>query len=98
MPKAQGTKPTIALSISEDKFERQFKRKENLEEKVRKIEQALEQIEDERERTVLECIMDGERMNIIAKHVGVSRTRLNEIKRAIVIYAAKVLYPEEMQR
>lgn len=98
LPKAQGTKPSTTLSISEEKYERQFNRWKALEEKLRKINAVLDGIEDEREKTVLECILDGERMNIIARHVGVSRTRLNEIKRGIVIRAAKVLYPEEMQR
>ncbi|MBT2735152.1 hypothetical protein J7E66_10430 [Bacillus sp. ISL-7] len=98
MPRAQGTKPSTTLTISEEKYERQFKRLQGLEMKLRKINQAVEQITDEKEKTVMECILDGERMNIIARHVGVSRTRLNEIKRTIVIHAAKVLYPEEMQR
>lgn len=98
LPKARGAKPTAILSISEEKYERQFKRWQSLEEKVRKINRVVAIIEEEKERTVLECILDGERMNIIARHVGVSRTRLNEIKRKIVIDAAKVLYPEEMKR
>jgi hypothetical protein len=97
LPKGKGLKLST-MSICEEKYNRQVKRLENLEEKAMKINQALEAIEDDKERTVLECILDGERMNIIAKHVGVSRTRLNEIKRKIVIQAAKVLYPLEMNR
>jgi hypothetical protein len=97
LPKAKGTKPST-MTISEEKYERQIKRVAALEEKVRKINQAVELLVDEKERTVMECILDGERMNIIARHVGVSRTRLNEIKRAIVIHTAKILYPDEMKR
>jgi hypothetical protein len=97
LPRGKGLKLST-VSINEEKYDRQLKRLENLEEKARKINQALESIVDEKDRTVLECILDGERMNIIAKHVGVSRTRLNEIKRKIVIHAAKYLYPEEMKR
>jgi hypothetical protein len=97
LPKAKGTKPST-MSMSEEKYERQLKRVAALEEKVRKINQALDLLMDEKERTVMECILDGERMNIIARHVGISRTRLNEIRRAIVIHTAKVLYPEEMKK
>jgi hypothetical protein len=97
LPKGKGL-ILSTMSISEEKYERQLKRVADLEDKVRKINLALEQITDEKEHTVLECILDGERMNIIARHVGISRTRLNEIKRQIVIHAAKVLYPNEMNR
>ena len=97
LPKAQGTKPST-MSISEEKYDRQFKRIKSLEEKIRKINEFIQNLTDEKERTVLECILDGERMNIIARHVGVSRTRLNEIKRKIVVYAARYLYPEEMEK
>jgi hypothetical protein len=97
LPRGKGLKLST-MSISEEKYERQIKRVASLEEKVRKINEAIESLVDEKERTVMECILDGERMNIIAKHVGVSRTRLNEIKRTIVIHAAKYLYPEEMKK
>ncbi|MGY3716771.1 hypothetical protein ACWE42_14730 [Sutcliffiella cohnii] len=97
LPKAKGMKPST-MSMSEDKYDRQWKRLKALEEKIKKIDEFVETLEDEKERTVLECILDGERMNTIARHVGVSRTRLNEIKRKIVIHAARYLYPEEMQK
>ncbi|WP_436713700.1 hypothetical protein [Brevibacillus formosus] len=51
---------------------------------------------DSKHRTVLECMMDGMRMNSIARHVGVSRQRLNEIKRDIVNRLARELYSEEL--
>lgn len=40
--------------------------------------------------------MDGMRMNSIARHVGVSRQRLNEIKRDIVKRMARELYSDEL--
>jgi len=97
LPRGKGAKPTT-LSISEEKHERQIQRVKSLENKIRNINTALEDLTDEKERTVLECILDGERMNIIAKHVGVSRTRLQEIRRKIVIHSAKYLYPDEMMK
>jgi hypothetical protein len=84
-------------SITEERYERQWKRLEKLKEKVKKIDSAAKQIVDEKERTVLECILDGVRMNIVARHVGISRTRLNEIKRLIVKKMAWVLYEEELK-
>lgn len=93
MPKGQGTKSTVA----EERYERQFQRVQKLKEKVKRINHAAEQIVDEKERTVLECILDGERMNVVARHVGVSRQRLNEIKRLIVKKMAWVLYEDELK-
>jgi hypothetical protein len=96
LPRGKGLKLST-MSISEEKYERQLKRVAALEDKVRKINQAILQIEDEKERTVAECILDGERMNIIARHIGISRTRLNEIKRLIVKKMAWVLYEDELK-
>jgi hypothetical protein len=93
MPKAQGVKP----SVTDERYERQWRRLEKLKEKVHKINVAAEQIVDDKERTVLECILDGERMNMVARHVGVSRQRLNEIKRLIVKKMAWVLYEDELK-
>ncbi|MGK5512031.1 hypothetical protein [Brevibacillus formosus] len=45
---------------------------------------------DSKHRTALEYMMDGMRMNSIARHVGVSRQRLKEIKRDIVNRLATV--------
>jgi DNA-binding NarL/FixJ family response regulator len=97
MPKGKGLKLST-MSISEERYERQVKRLEKLKEKVHKINQAVLTINDDKERTVLECILDGERMNIIARHVGISRQRLNEIKIMIVKKMAWELYQEECKR
>lgn len=94
MPRGQGKANT---SEAEERFERQWRRLEKLKEKVRKINTAAEQITDDQERTVLECILDGERMNVVARHVGVSRQRLYEIKRLIVKKMAWVLYEDELK-
>lgn len=95
LPKGNGYKPSY-LTIPEEKFEREVGRLKKLEEKVRRIDAAASKIEDEKERTVLECILDGVRMNMIAKHVGVSRQRLNEIKRSLVKRLAWEIYGDEL--
>jgi hypothetical protein len=96
MPKGQGLRLST-MSISEKRFDRQWQRLKKLELKVEKINQAADQITDDKERTVLECILDGVRMNMVARHVGISRTRLNEIKRLIVKKMAWVLYEDELK-
>jgi hypothetical protein len=97
MIKGQGMKLST-MSISEERYERQWQRLEKLKDKVHKINQAAEQIVDDKERTVLECILDGERMNMIARHVGISRQYLNEIKRLLVKKIAWVLYEDELRK
>jgi hypothetical protein len=93
MPRGQGVKPSMA----EERFERQWQRLEKLKEKVKKIDAAAEQIDDMQERAILECILDGERMNVVARHIGVSRQRLYEIRRIIVKKMAWVLYEDELK-
>lgn len=95
MPKPQGKKPA-SLSISEELFDKKYKRLEKLRGKVLKINTALYNITDEKERTVLECILDGMQMKAIAIHVGISRTRLNEIKRILVKKLAWEIYGDEL--
>ncbi|WP_342432630.1 hypothetical protein [Neobacillus sp. FSL H8-0543] len=96
MPQGQGLKLS-SMSISEQRFDRQWQRLKKLEQKMERINHAANQITDDKERTVLECILDGVRMNMVARHVGISRTRLNEIKRLIVKKMAWVLYEEELK-
>ncbi|NRS17612.1 hypothetical protein HPY28_22305 [Brevibacillus sp. HB1.2] len=61
--------------------ERKWKRLSKLQEIVERIDQAVECITDEKEKTVLDAIMDGEKNNFIARQIGVSRQRYYEIKR-----------------
>lgn len=96
MPKPKGGN-TDPVHREVQRRARQWQRLEKLEQKVKRIESAVEKIQDEKQRTVLECIMDGERMNIIAKHVGVSRQRLNEIKRELIKRLAWEMYGEELK-
>ncbi|UED72140.1 LuxR C-terminal-related transcriptional regulator [Brevibacillus sp. HD3.3A] len=91
LPKAQGTKPT-SLNIPEELYERKVKRLTDLEIKIKEAEHAAEQIVDPQEKAVLECLMDGERMNMIALIVGVSRQRVHEIRKSIVQKLAWALY------
>ncbi|TQR33983.1 hypothetical protein [Brevibacillus brevis] len=95
MPSGKGLRLST-LTIPEERYEKRIERMQSLEDKVRQINDFAIGLSDSKYRTVLECMMDGMRMNSIARHVGVSRQRLNEIKRDIVNRLARELYSEEL--
>lgn len=95
MPSGKGLRLST-LTIPEERYEKRIERMKSFEEKVRQINDFANNLEDNKYRTVLECMMDGMRMNSIARHVGVSRQRINEMKRDIVNRLAKELYSEEL--
>ncbi|MFP3389463.1 hypothetical protein [Brevibacillus sp. SIMBA_040] len=95
MPSGKGFRLST-ITIPEERYEKQILRMKSLEHKVRQINEIAIGLGDSKQRTVLECMMDGMRMNSIARHVGISRTRLNEIKREIVIRMARELYRDEL--
>lgn len=77
------------------KRERYWKRLKSLEESVQRVERAMETIKHEKERAVLDCMIDGVRMNMIARHVGVSRSYLNDLKRDLIRKMAWAMYGED---
>lgn len=97
MPSGKGLRLST-LTTSEERYEKQVERMKSLENKVRQINDFAIGLGDSKHRTVLECMLDGMRMNRIALHVGVSRQRLNEIKREIVNRLAVTMYGDELFR
>ncbi|MGF9822578.1 hypothetical protein ABE430_20320 [Brevibacillus agri] len=95
MPSGKGLRLST-LTTTEERYEKQVERMKSLENKVRQINIFAISLGDSKHRTVLECMMDGMRMNRIALHVGVSRQRLNEIKREIVNRLAVAMYGDEL--
>ena len=95
MPSGKGLQLST-LIIPEERYEKQIARVKRLDNKVRQINDFAIGLGDNKHRTVLECMMDGMRKNSIARHVGVSRQRLNEIKRDIVNQLARALYGDEL--
>lgn len=57
---------------------------ERLEQKVLYIQSRVDRITDERERAVLECILDGMSMKAISRHMGLSTRHIQRIKNSIV--------------
>ncbi|HBZ80930.1 MULTISPECIES: hypothetical protein [Brevibacillus] len=97
MPSGKGLRLST-MTIPEERYEKQIERLKNLEDKLRQMNDFAISLGNSKHRTVLECMMDGMRMNSIAIHVGVSRQRLNEIKREIVNRLAVAMYGDELFR
>src|SRR5690625_972369 len=96
MPKPQGeTSDPVALEvIRRDKASRWV---ENLEEKVLFIQQRMHVIADEKEKAVLECMLDGLSMVAIGKHMGLSRRHIYTIKENIVCQIAHFGHKEHFK-
>lgn len=97
MPKGQGSHSdkTHAEVV---RRERKQKRLQNLQDKIERINRAVETIRSEQERLIVEALLDGEKNNLIAKAIGVSRQRYYEIKRSAVLKMAWAMYGDEMQQ
>src|SRR5690625_1599302 len=96
MPKPQGeTNDPVALEvIRRDKASRWV---ENLEEKVLFIQQRMHVITDEKEKAILECMLDGLSMVAIGKHMGLSRTHIYNLKESIVCQIAHFGHKEHFK-
>lgn len=83
MPKAQGetSDPVAQEVIRRDKNNRWLNK---LEEKALFIQRRICIIEDEREKVVLECLLDGMSMSAIGRHIGLSERHIRRIKDTIV--------------
>lgn len=64
--------------------EKKSKWVEKLEKKVLFIQSRLDCIKDEREKAVLECLLDGMSMIAISRHMGLSTRHIQRIKNDIV--------------
>jgi len=95
LPKGKGLKSTV----NEKRLKRQMERLERLQNKIDRIDAAVKKVDvDERQQVVMECMLDGVRMNMIAQHVEVSRSTMDELKRTIITKLANEIYKEELER
>lgn len=93
MPKAKGgTSDPIALEVI--RRDKNSKWLDKLETKVLFIQKRIHLITDEREKAVLECMLDGMSMSSIKNHMGLSRTHVYKIKDSIV---KKMLHFEQIE-
>lgn len=83
MPKAKGTtSDPVALEVI--RRDKKSKWVEKLEKKVLFIQKRIHIITDEREKAVLECMLDGLSMRAIANHMGLSERHVFRIRDSIV--------------
>lgn len=83
MPKPQGeTSDPVALEII--RRDKASKWVQKLEDKVLFIQRHMKNITNERERAVLECLLDGMSMLAIGKHMGLSERHIRRLKDSIV--------------
>ncbi|MCJ0932938.1 LuxR C-terminal-related transcriptional regulator [Virgibacillus halodenitrificans] len=89
MPKAQGnTSDPVAMEVI--RRDKKSKWVEKLEKKVLFIQQRIPVITEEREKAVLECMLDGMSMIAISQHMGLSRRHIYTIKNDIVDKIAQI--------
>ncbi|AKG05534.1 hypothetical protein AAV35_012760 [Salimicrobium jeotgali] len=91
MPKAQGesSDPVAREVVRRDKKHTWINR---LEKKVLFVQERMSIIEDEREKAVLECLLDGMSMRAIGNHMGLSERHIFRIKNSIVKQMAEMSY------
>ena len=83
MPKPQGSRTDpVALEVS--RRERHWKKLYSYEQKVMFVQERIDIIHDERERTVLDCMLDGMTIVSIANHMGCSRKTVRAVRESIV--------------
>lgn len=84
MPKGSGGISQAELEAMDKREEWLYKRITKLEEKVEAVESAAETIKGEMHQVVYDCMMDGMSYRAIAKHLGVSRDKVRQIKDEII--------------
>lgn len=83
MPKGKGktSDPVASEIIRRDK---KYKWLNNLEKKLSFIQNRIHIIKDERERVVLECLLDGMSMRAIGQHLELSEKHITRLRDSIV--------------
>lgn len=83
LPKAKGvTGDPVAMEVI--RREKMTRWVQKLERKVLFIQERMKVITDEREKAVLNCMLDGMSMRAISKHMGLSERHVFRIKDSIV--------------
>ena len=83
MPKGQGqTSDPVAMEVI--RRDKASKWMQKLEQKVLFIQERIPIIQDEREKAVLQCMLDGMSMIAIGRHMGLSRRHVYNIKESII--------------
>lgn len=65
--------------------EKKYDRMQRYLKRVNFINEKSVNITDEREKVILDCLLDGMRMSAVAKHLNISRHTANQIRDIIVV-------------
>lgn len=96
LPKGKGTTSdkTQREAIKRETFRKRLKK---LEESVKKVEQALESITNEKHRVILECMLDRVPKKDIYRHIGVSKSYFHVLQKQLIRQMALLMYGEDQQ-
>ncbi|MFE8704123.1 helix-turn-helix domain-containing protein [Cytobacillus sp. FJAT-54145] len=88
MPKAQG----VVGKALENEVTRRVEKSKRLQkyiEEVNLINERIPLVTDEKEKVVLDCLLDGLSLTAISKHLGISRQQVTDIREKIIDTLAK---------
>lgn len=84
MPRGSSGKSQAELRHMDIKEERQHKRLTVLRNRVYALEMAAELLENEKDRVLYDCILDGMSYREISYHIGISRSQVKKFKESIL--------------
>ena len=83
MPKPQGlTSDAIANEVV--RRDKKAQRKYEFIRKIKYVQERIYLIEDDREKVVLDCLLDGMSISAISNHMGLSRKHIDRLRDSIV--------------
>lgn len=83
MPKASGT---VGRAL-ENEVARRMKKAKRLNEyidKVNFVNERIDRIKNEKEKVVLDCLLDGLSLTAVSKHLGISRQQVTDLRDNLV--------------
>ena len=84
MPKAKGGVIQDAIANEVTRREKKNRRRIRLLHKVEFIQERMDRIQDEREKVVLDCLLDGMSINRVSSHLGLTRRHIHNLRKKIV--------------
>lgn len=84
MPSGSSGKSQAELKKMDIREERAYKRLEKFQDTVYALEWAAEYLEDEKEKVIYDCMIDGMSYREISYHIGISRNQVKKAKESIL--------------
>lgn len=85
MPKGSSIKSQAELAEMDSREMWLLNRIESFKKKIKAIESAANQLKGEMHKVVYDCMLDGMSFRSIARHLGLSRDRVRQIKDEIIV-------------